>query len=253
MVGEIERNRCSRRSDPASPGTRRRGAGQRANRPAPGVRARKRATARTGTPDGFFSAFGDLHQRPRDARRRSSKDDSRHRDRTRLGLDCGGLLQSQWLQPESIPACGKHHQRDGGPVSLSVHVPGLKPGAEAGVVNLRIVLPEFGAQFALNAKVIQLQLDDGDRRRKIAPDIACTYMQSDDFSTLAMRCDHHEAPAFPCRKNSFQRAGRRGAKFGTPHRQLWLFTCNRQAKELFAVDIGPLKLTLSRRFFRGFP
>ena len=132
MVGEIERNRCSRRSDPASPGTRRRGAGQRANRPAPGVRARKRATARTGTPDGFFSAFGDLHQRPRDARRRSSKDDSRHRDRTRLGLDCGGLLQSQWLQPESIPACGKHHQKDGGPVSLSVHVPGLKPGAEAG-------------------------------------------------------------------------------------------------------------------------
>jgi hypothetical protein len=70
-------------------------------------------------------------------------------------------------------------------------MPGLKPSAEARIVNLRLIVPETGRQLTLNLQMIQLQLDDSNVFREKAPDIVRTNVQSSNSASLALRLDYH--------------------------------------------------------------
>jgi hypothetical protein len=68
---------------------------------------------------------------------------------------------------------------------------GFKPGTKAGVVNLRLPLPEIRAQSTLNLQMIQLQLDDSNGLGEIAPDIGSPNVETSDTTALGMRFDYH--------------------------------------------------------------
>jgi hypothetical protein len=72
-----------------------------------------------------------------------------------------------------------------------VEILGFQPGAEPGIVNLRLVLPKVRLQPALNLEMIQVQLDDRNVLGKITPDIGSTDVQSRDTTALALCFDHH--------------------------------------------------------------
>jgi hypothetical protein len=48
---------------------------------------------------------------------------------------------------------------------------GLEPRAEAGIVNLGLVLPKIRPQPTLNLEMIQMQLDDRNVHWEISPNI----------------------------------------------------------------------------------
>jgi len=74
---------------------------------------------------------------------------------------------------------------------LLVHVPGFEPGAEPGIEDLRLAAPKIWTQTTLNAQMIELQLDDGNVFREIAPDIMNTDVQSGNAVGLALGFNHH--------------------------------------------------------------
>jgi hypothetical protein len=72
-----------------------------------------------------------------------------------------------------------------------VHVPGFKPGAETGVEDFRLAVPEIWLQAALNLEMIQLQLNARNAFGKVAPDIVHAHMQSGDAESPALCFDDH--------------------------------------------------------------
>jgi hypothetical protein len=70
-------------------------------------------------------------------------------------------------------------------------MPGLQPGAQPWVVNLRLALPKVRRQPALNLEMIQKQLDDRNAAGKITADIGNANMQSGHPVTLGMSFDYH--------------------------------------------------------------
>ena len=95
---------------------------------------------------------------------------------TELDLGCGtavrartgGSARGDRLQPEGVVSRGDHGQRDGRAVATGVHVLGLKPCAQARVINFGLTLPEIGGQSTLDPKMVQLQFDGRNVLRKIA-------------------------------------------------------------------------------------
>jgi len=77
-----------------------------------------------------------------------------------------------------------------------MHMPGFKPGTEPGVEDLRLASPEIRLQAALNLEMVQLQFDAGDVFWEIAPDIACSHMQSSDAESPALCFDDHTCLPF---------------------------------------------------------
>jgi len=94
------------------------------------------------------------------------------------------------LQTEGVLPRWNHHHGDRAPVRTLVH-PGFQPGTEPGVEDLRVALPEFGVQSALDLEMIQLQLDDRNMLGEIPADVPCANVQTGDSACLALRFDHH--------------------------------------------------------------
>jgi hypothetical protein len=68
---------------------------------------------------------------------------------------------------------------------------GLQPGTEAGIVDFGLIVPEAGAQTALDLEMIQLQFDYGDVFRKITANVRCTDVESSEAAALALCFDYH--------------------------------------------------------------
>jgi hypothetical protein len=71
---------------------------------------------------------------------------------------------------------------------------GFKPCAKTRIVNLPVALPEVGRQRAQDAKMTQLKLDVASVLDKPLR-ILYAYAQPYDFSTFALRFDHHNSPS----------------------------------------------------------
>src|SRR5690348_5724511 len=67
----------------------------------------------------------------------------------------------------------------------------LQPGAEPGIVDFRLALPEVGFETALNAEMTELQFDVLRSFGKVATDVVCADMQSRHAMTFALRLNHH--------------------------------------------------------------
>jgi hypothetical protein len=72
-----------------------------------------------------------------------------------------------------------------------VHVLGLKPRAEAGVINLGLTLPEIGGQSTLDPEMIQLQLDCRDILWEVTPHVVSADVKSGETPTFALYFDDH--------------------------------------------------------------
>src|ERR1035437_5963032 len=82
-------------------------------------------------------------------------------------------------------------QRDRGAIRFSVGILEFHPGAQPGIVDVRLVLPKIGFQPALNLQIVQLQLDGQNVLGKTTPDVVCTNIQSGYTTALVLRFDHH--------------------------------------------------------------
>ncbi len=100
-------------------------------------------------------------------------------------------VQLNGLEAEGILASRNHGQGNRVTITSSVKVLGFKPGAEAGIVDIRLVAPEAGVKPALDLKMIELQLYDRDSLGKITPNVGYTHMQPGEAAPLALCFDHH--------------------------------------------------------------
>ena len=69
------------------------------------------------------------------------------------------LMRSDRLEAEGIMTGGNHRERDRRAIWFGMKVFGLKPGAQPGIENFRLPLPEVWIQSALNVEVIKLEFD----------------------------------------------------------------------------------------------
>lgn len=99
-------------------------------------------------------------------------------------------------QAERVLSRRNHRQRNGGPTRLPMEYLEIQPLAQPRIVDLCLALPELRCQIALNIKMIQLQLDDIDVFREVAPHILCTYLQAGHFTSLALRLNQHLLPPY---------------------------------------------------------
>ncbi|MGA9463204.1 MAG: hypothetical protein WBV28_10465 [Terracidiphilus sp.] len=79
---------------------------------------------------------------------------------------------------------------------LGVEMFGLKPCAQAWIVDFRLALPEVGCEIALNLKMIQLKFNELHTTREITLDIIDPDIQAGDASTLALCFDYHKTCPF---------------------------------------------------------
>ena len=115
-----------------------------------------------------------------------------------LGLDrkLGPVNRSDWLrrdclQPEGVVSGRKHCKGYRDTIRPGVIILGLEPRAEAGIVNLGLVLPKIRPQPTLNLEMIQMQLDDLKVPGKITPDIGSADVQPCHTTAFALCLDHH--------------------------------------------------------------
>lgn len=94
------------------------------------------------------------------------------------------------LQAEGVLSRWNHGQRNGTPIRILVQS-GFEPGAKSGVEDLRVSLPEFWIQSALDLQMIQLQLDNRNVLRKITARVTGSNIQAGDAASLALRFDDH--------------------------------------------------------------
>ena len=115
---------------------------------------------------------------------------------------CGNL---RWAKPgmpmlgggpqaKRILARRNHRQGDRLPNRLHVGDLEIQPLAQPGIVDFRLALPELRGQVALDIQMIQLQFDDIDVLRKVAPYILRTDLQTGHFMSLASRSNQHLFP-----------------------------------------------------------
>lgn len=95
------------------------------------------------------------------------------------------------LEAEGVFTGGNHDHGERGSIGIDSEIFGLEPGAEPGIVDLRLILPEIGRQAALDPQMIQVQLDGGGVPGEVAPDIVHAYVKSDDSEAFFLRFDHH--------------------------------------------------------------
>jgi hypothetical protein len=74
-----------------------------------------------------------------------------------------------------------------------------QPGAQAGIVNLRLTAPEAGLQTTVNLEMIELQLDHRNVLGKIATHVGDANVQSGDTATPGLCFDNHAGLPFELR------------------------------------------------------
>ena len=104
---------------------------------------------------------------------------------------CGGHR----LQLKGVIAGRDHGQRNSA-VGPAVEIFGFEPGAEPGIVDFGLALPEIGLQTALDAEMPELQFNVLGAFRKIAADVIGSDVQSGEAVAFAMSFNQHEEPAF---------------------------------------------------------
>lgn len=95
------------------------------------------------------------------------------------------------MDPEGVLTRWNESERDGGSIGSAMQMLGLKPSAETRVENLRLSLPEVRVQPTLDLQMIQLQFNDSDGLREIAPDVGNPDVETGDAATLGVCFDHH--------------------------------------------------------------
>lgn len=70
-----------------------------------------------------------------------------------------------------------------------------------------MALPKVGCEIALNMQMVQVQLDDRNTFRKIAPDVIDSNVQSGNSAALALRCNHHRYLPFNARSIQSRESG----------------------------------------------
>ncbi|MDR3775513.1 MAG: hypothetical protein P4K97_01355 [Terracidiphilus sp.] len=101
------------------------------------------------------------------------------------------------MQPEGVFARGDHGHGDRFQVGLGVEIFGFQPGAQPGIVDLGLALPEIRSEAALDLQMIQLQLNHRNAPGKVTADVADADVEPGDNTALAMGFDYHKAPAIP--------------------------------------------------------
>jgi hypothetical protein len=80
-----------------------------------------------------------------------------------------------------------------------VEVLGHQPGAQPGIVNLRLAAPKAGLEAAVNLEMIQVQFDHRNVLGKIAARVCDADEQSGDTATLGVCLDYHAGLPFELR------------------------------------------------------
>ncbi len=81
-------------------------------------------------------------------------------------------------------------------VGRAVEILRFEPGAEAGVVDFRLALPEVGLEAALDAEMPELELDVLRAFWEVAADVIRSDVQPSNAVTFALCFDNHLEPAF---------------------------------------------------------
>ena len=81
-------------------------------------------------------------------------------------------------------------------VGRAVEILGFEPGAEPGIVDFGLALPEVGLETALDAEMPELQFDVLRAFREITADVIRSDVQSGNAVTFALCFDNHMRPAF---------------------------------------------------------
>lgn len=72
----------------------------------------------------------------------------------------------------------------------------FEPGAEPGIVDFGLTLPEVGLEAALDAQMAELQLDVLRALGEVAADIVGSNVQSREAVTFALRFDDHRSTCY---------------------------------------------------------
>ena len=86
---------------------------------------------------------------------------------------------------------GYHRERYRRAIWFGMHVFGLKPGAQPGVEDFRLALPEVGAQSALDVEMIELQFDGGDVFLKVPPHVGFANVKPGNAAAFGVSLYNH--------------------------------------------------------------
>ena len=101
-----------------------------------------------------------------------------------------GLMERGRLETERVMPGGDHGERYRRAIRFGMHVFGLKPGAEPGIEDFRLTLPEVWIQSALNIEMVELQFDCWNVFTEISPHIGLANMKPSD--TTAFRVSFYD-------------------------------------------------------------
>jgi len=101
------------------------------------------------------------------------------------------LVRSDRLETEGIMTCGDHRERHRRAIRFGMHMLGLEPGAQPGVVDFRLALPKIRLQSALDVEVIELEFDGRNVILKIAPHIGFANVKPGNTAGFGMRFYNH--------------------------------------------------------------
>ena len=114
------------------------------------------------------------------------------------------LMESDRLETEGVTAGGDHCEWHRRAVRFGMHVFGLKPGAQPGIENFRLPLPEVWIQSALNIEVIELQFDGRNMFLEVAPHVGLTNVKPGNSATFGVGLYNHRLPALQRRTTLIQ-------------------------------------------------
>jgi hypothetical protein len=109
----------------------------------------------------------------------------------------------------------------------------FQPEAQSWIVNLRVVMPEIWSQPALDAQMIELELNLRDAPGKIAAHVAGANIEARNPMTYELRCDNHRFPPqglMPVLSNSKGKNARKTHTIRIP-KEFASSSVNRQIRE----------------------
>jgi len=98
------------------------------------------------------------------------------------------------LQAKRVLSGGNHGQRDRPAIENGEQVFGFQPGAQAGIVNISVAVPEIGRKRALDLQVIEVQFDLRNVLWKMALDVARADMKTGHAPGLPLCFHYHNHP-----------------------------------------------------------
>jgi hypothetical protein len=75
-----------------------------------------------------------------------------------------------------------------------VEVFGIQPGAQAGIVNVGVAVPEIRGQGALDLEVIEMQFNERNVPREMALHVARAYVEAGDAAGFPLCFHNHTHP-----------------------------------------------------------